>query len=269
MPELPEVETVVRTLERQIGNTAITDVNVLFEKILENTGKEEFAKRLQNKRFTSFDRRGKYLVFTLEDEVLIVHLRMEGKFYIEPIGSPLEKHTHIVFTLNDGRELRYNDVRKFGRMNLYKKDEEKTCLKGLGKEPFDETLSASYLKEKYARTSLAIKSALLDQSVITGIGNIYANEICFESGILPTRKANSLSDEEYETVITKCHSILKKAIAAGGTTIRSYTSSLGVSGLFQLSLSVYGEKQCPVCGNEIKKIMLNGRGTYYCSNCQK
>ncbi len=269
MPELPEVETVVRTLEVQLKDAVIEHVDVLFEKIVENVSPEEFATRLQGQKFTTFERRGKYLLLGLSDEMLIVHLRMEGKFYIETENDPLEKHTHIVFHLSDQRELRYHDVRKFGRMNLYRLNEEYTCLNKLGLEPFDPALTPEYLKKHYRKISTPIKAELLDQSVIAGIGNIYANEICFLSGISPLRKSSSLTKKELSRIISSARSVLSTAIEAGGTTIRSYTSSLGVTGLFQLSLNVYQQKECPLCHGPITKVMNHERGTYYCSRCQK
>ena len=205
----------------------------------------------------------------MEDAVLITHLRMEGKFYLQPKGAPYDKHTHVIFTLNDNRDLQYHDVRKFGRFYLYQIGEELTCLNELGLEPWDENLNAEYLREKLSHNSAPIKSALLDQSIIAGIGNIYANEICFACHLYPAKAARELRESDYENIIRETRRILAEAIQAGGSTIRDYTSSLGVTGRFQQSLKVHMQKMCPQCGNEIKKIKVNGRGTYYCSNCQK
>ena len=269
MPELPEVETVVRTLEYQIQNAKIQSVEVCYPRIIDNVSSDDFSQLLVNQSFREFSRRGKYLLFTLDDYVLVCHLRMEGKFYVEPTRDLVNKHTHIIFTLDDGRYILYHDVRKFGRMYLYKKGEPLECLHKLGLEPWDVHLTVEYLKSKMRNEP--IKSFLLDQSVICGIGNIYANEICFALGVLPSTNMNSLQDEVLQKLIIETQRILEEAIACGGTTIRSYTSSLGVDGRFQISLMVHGrDKQaCKVCHGEIKKVMLKGRGTYFCSGCQK
>ena len=269
MPELPEVETVVRTLEYQIQNAIIKSVEIRYPRIIDNVDSDAFTNSLSNQTFKEFSRRGKYLLFTLDDYVLVCHLRMEGKFYVEKNLDLVDKHTHVIFTLDDGRYILYHDVRKFGRMYLYKKNESLDCLDKLGLEPWDVNLTVDYLKSKIKNEP--IKSFLLDQSVICGIGNIYANEICFALKVLPSTLISDLNDNQLQQLIYETQRILSEAIACGGTTIRSYTSSLGVDGRFQISLMVHGrEKQaCKVCQNEIKKVMLKGRGTYFCSGCQK
>ena len=269
MPELPEVETVVRTLEQMIKDRKITDIDVIYPGIIAEGTPEKFKERLIGRTFEKFLRRAKFLLFDMGDTMLIVHLRMEGKFYVTDSAEPYNRHTHLIFSLDDGRCLQYNDVRKFGRMWVYAKDEEYTCLKGLGLEPWDEKLTADYLRDKYSHSSKALKTVLLDQSIIAGIGNIYANEICFLSKISPFREVNSLTEEECGSIIASTRQVLSQAIEAGGSTIRSYTSSLGVNGLFQLELNVYMQKECPLCHNRIEKCMLNQRGTYYCRECQK
>ena len=165
------------------------------------------------------------------------------------------------------------DVRKFGKFHLIKKgdiDKIGPFLK-MGLEPWDSKLTVTYLNDKFSKKKIPIKSALLDQSIIVGIGNIYADEILFLSGISPIKKACDLVDEEIYSIITNTKEVLGKAIQKGGTTIRSYTSVDGVHGLFQQELFVHGKKdgQCLKCGNIIEKIKVNGRGTYYCSHCQK
>ncbi len=270
MPELPEVETVLRTLEARIRGKRIMGIIVLFDKLLANCDAGTFEKRLTGKSFDMFERRGKYLIFHLEDECLIVHLRMEGKFYIQKKEEELIRHTHAVFALDDGYELRYNDVRKFGRFYLYRDAEEKSCLNKLGPDPWDKELTVSYLMDAFSRhPKTPIKAALLDQEILAGIGNIYANEICFAAKILPVRPVSELNKEEVERILKETQRILKEAIAAGGTTIRSYTSSLGVTGLFQQDLYVHTKEKCRVCGSDIERIRISGRSTYYCPGCQK
>ena len=269
MPELPEVETVVRTLQRLIQGSKITDIQILYPKIIAEGTIEQFKEHLIGRTFEKFSRRGKFLLFDMGDTMLITHLRMEGKFYVTDSAEPYNRHTHLIFSLDSNRYLQYNDVRKFGRMWAYEKGEEYTCLKDLGLEPWDDQLNAAYLKEQYSHSYRALKSALLDQSVIAGIGNIYANEICFLSRISPLRKVNTLSEDECASVIASARQVLSEAVEAGGSTIRSYTSSLGVNGLFQQKLNVYMQQECPVCHRPIEKCMLNQRGTYYCRECQK
>ena len=271
MPELPEVETVVRTLEKQIKAKKIEKIDVRYAKIVDNCGTNEFIAKLQNQHFNEFSRRGKYLLFYLDDYVLIVHLRMEGKFFIyEKTNQFIDKHTHIIFTLSDC-QLHYNDVRKFGRFYLYNKNEQLNCLNKLGLEPFDEKLNGAYLKKYCSNITTEIKSQLLDQQMITGIGNIYADEICFRSSINPFRKSCFISENDFEKIIASTKVILSEAISQGGTTIRSYTSSLNVTGRFQQKLMVHQRENqhCYKCNNIIKRVKLHGRSTYWCDNCQK
>jgi len=270
MPELPEVETVVRTLEHKIQGRRIEEVDVLWKNIIFNVTEQEFQNSLKGQRFNTFDRRGKFLIFGMDDYNLVAHLRMEGKFYVYPESSKPDKHTHIVFKLDKG-ELHYNDVRKFGRFYLYRKDQAMEAISKLGYEPFDEDLTDIKLKMYCRNVSTPIKTQLLDQAMIAGIGNIYANEICHAVKIDPCKPACLVSLNKWKEIIDSSRNILRAAIKQGGTTIRSYTSSLGVTGMFQINLKVHGKKgeECPECGTVIEKISLNGRGTYFCPNCQK
>ena len=271
MPELPEVETVVRTLEQQIKSCTITEVVVIYSPIIANVSTKEFCQRLLGQTFENFKRRGKYLIFELTDEILICHLRMEGKFFVEDNTNLKDKHTHILLKLSNGKILMYHDVRKFGRMYLYKKNEELVALSSLGLEPWDVKLTVDYLKEKTKKLKQPLKQVLLDQSIIAGIGNIYANEICFALKRLPETNFSELNDKELADIIKFTREILKVAIAQGGTTIRSYTSSLGVSGRFQQELMVHSRanEPCKICKEKIVKTKLKGRGTYHCPRCQK
>lgn len=272
MPELPEVETVRRTLKRQILNKEIKDAKVYWNNIIGHPNVDEFISKIKKQVITDIKRRGKWLIFELTDSYLICHLRMEGKFFIKKQNEPIEKHEHLVIIF-DNFELRFNDVRKFGRLYLYKKEDLKKVksLQILGLEPFDKKLTASYLKEKYKNKTIPIKTALLDQTIIAGIGNIYADEILFLSGINPLKKVKKLTKRELESIIYETKKVLERAIELGGTTIRTYTSSLGVTGKYQKELYVHQRKKerCKVCDNPIEKIKVGGRGTYYCSICQK
>lgn len=268
MPELPEVQTVLDTLSLQIKDTRIDDIKVLYKPIVD-TPVNTFKKTLIGQSFRDFKRRGKYLLFEMDDVTLVSHLRMEGKYFIKEYNEPIDKHTHVIFRLNNGKDLRYNDVRKFGRMELIEKKENYDDFKKLGPEPFSNNFNVTYVKNYFAKSNKPIKEVLLDQSFVAGIGNIYADEICFAIKVKPTRPCNKLSDKEIEDLIKETRKILKKAIEAGGTTIRSYTSSLGVTGRFQLKLNVHTKDKCSVCGKDIIKIRVGGRGTYYCPLCQK
>lgn len=275
MPELPEVETVRRTLETQILHKKITDVVIYYDKILENVDEATFKNSLINQTFRQIDRYGKYLLFILDDYTIISHLRMEGKFFLKGLNDELSKHEHLVFTLDNQISFRYHDTRKFGKMVLLNTTDKQTimqypALAKLGKEANDPTFTKEELYEKIHKKTMPIKGVLLDQEVICGLGNIYVDEVCFMSHLNPKTPANHLTIEDADHILQSSRMVLAKAIKAGGTTIRSYTSSLGVTGLFQLELLVHTKAQepCPICGTIIQKEVVCGRGTYYCKKCQ-
>ena len=272
MPELPEVETVKETLKKQVLNRTITNVNIYYENIIEYPTSSEFKKQIINQKINDIKRRGKWLIFELDDYCLLSHLRMEGRYFLRNKDDEVLKHEHISFLLDNDLCLRYLDTRKFGRMHLIKKDELLTRkpLCELGLEPWDENLDYTYLKEKYKTKKLPIKTVILDQSIIVGFGNIYADEILFLSKISPFKKCNGLNDEELKQIIINTKIVLEKAIKAGGTTIRTYESSEGVHGRFQQELLVHGKENsnCPVCNETIIKTRIGGRRTYYCPKCQ-
>lgn len=266
MPELPEVETVKETLKQFILDEVIEDIDIYYDKIIQGNV-NEFIENIKNQRIIDIDRFGKYLIFKLENTAFISHLRMEGKFNIVKKKEPVSKHTHVVFHLKN-QDLHYNDTRKFGRMQLvslqnYRNEEP---INRLGEEPF--YIDENKLYELLHKSSLPIKSALLDQSIMAGIGNIYANEICFKMGLDPRTKANRLSKNRVKQLKNVSIEVLNRAIECGGTTIHSFDSN-GIHGRFQIDLNVHMKKECKVCKSEIKKIMLNQRGTYYCPKCQK
>ena len=273
MPELPEVETVKEALKRKILNRKIVDVNVLYNNIIEYPKVTSFKEEILNETINDIKRRGKWLVFVLDNYYLLSHLRMEGKYNIRGKDEEITKHEHVIFYLDDNTSLRYNDTRKFGRMYLIKKEDFLTCkpIKDLGLEPFSNELTKEYLKEKYKKLNKPIKTVILDQSIIVGIGNIYADEILFLSRINPLCKSCDLSDTDLTNIINNTRDELERAIKLGGTTIKSYESAKGVHGLFQNELLVHGKnnKCCSVCDEKIVKTVVGGRGTYYCPNCQK
>ena len=198
---------------------------------------------------------------------------MEGKYYIKNNKDPIEKHEHIIFTFEDNTDLRYHDTRKFGRMNLVLKDKLDT-VKGVQKqgiEPIDPNLNSDYLYNNFHKRKLPIKTLLLDQTIISGLGNIYANEVLFASKINPLKLGSELSKKDCQNIVDSSKIIIEEAIKCGGTTIKSYTSSLGVTGRFQQNLCVHKRENepCKVCNSIIKKIMIGGRSTYFCPQCQK
>lgn len=268
MPELPEVETVKETLKKEVLNRTIKDVIVYYDGIIAYPSKEEFVKNIRNQKINDIKRKGKFLMFELDDYYLLSHLRMEGRYYIRD-GEKL-KHEHVRFILND-KNLCYIDTRKFGRMHLIPKDIVYSVkpLSDLGLEPWDENLTVEYLKEKYKNKKLPIKTVLLDQSIITGIGNIYDDEILFLSKINPYKKACDLTKKNLEDIIINTRDVLEHAIKLGGTTIRTYESSEGIHGLFQHELLIHGRSECSKCNNPVTKEFIGGRGTYYCKKCQK
>lgn len=270
MPELPEVETVKETLKKQILNKIILDVKINYPNVIEKPTPLEFKRQIKNQKIMDIKRRGKWLLFELTDYYLLSHLRMEGKYYIKNPQDEVTKHQHIIFRLNDGCELRYNDTRKFGRMYLLDKEKayQEKPLNELGLEPWDEKLTNQYLKAKFKSKSLPIKSVLLDQSIIVGIGNIYADEILYLSKINPYTKSKTLKVKELDAIIKNTKITLEKAIQLGGTTIKSYTSSEGVHGRFQNELLIHTKDECPNCHSKVTKVKINGRGTYYCEKCQ-
>ncbi|HCM90290.1 MULTISPECIES: DNA-formamidopyrimidine glycosylase [Vagococcus] len=272
MPELPEVETVRKGLENLVKGKTIENVAVYWPRIIETPFVDEFKINLIGETIENVERRGKYLIFKLTHFDMISHLRMEGKFEYHSSEDALLKHSHVVFHFNDNTELRYLDVRKFGRFVLFPKDtaNEYKGLKKLGPEPvaseFDLTMFMKELKKK----KKSIKPLLLDQILVTGLGNIYVDEALFRAQIHPEQEANTLNQAEVKRLHREIIAVLGEAVEAGGTTIRSYKNALGDAGSFQVSLLVYGQngESCPRCGSEILKKKVAQRGTHYCPICQ-
>ena len=273
MPEKPEVVTVAKKLENSLIHQKILQCNVYWDNIIAYPTTDQFKKQIVGQIIQNITTRGKFIVIELDDYSLLIHLRMEGKFLFRKEGSDVTKHEHVEFILNEGVSFRYHDVRKFGKMYLIPKEatyKVKPLLE-LGLEYYDPNLTSHYLLERFKKKNLPIKSVLLDQSIIAGIGNIYDDEILYLSSINPLKKASSLTKKDCEKIILNTREVLDYAITLGGTTIKSFTSSEGVHGLFQNELLVHGRKgeKCHHCGSIIEKIQINGRGTYYCPKCQK
>lgn len=272
MPEIAEVRVVRDTLKKKILKKKIKNIRVLYPNIIVGNV-DVFVKTLKGCSFEDIQSRGKWLIFNLGEYSILSHLRMEGKYFYVPKETELRKHSHIIFELDDGMELRYDDVRKFGRMELVKTSEieKNPSIDKLGLEPDDERLSAKYLLEKFKGKNFIAKQGLLDQTIINGLGNIYANEVLFAARISPTRPVSEISSKEAGDIVKYSREITDKAYEMGGSTIRSYTSSLGVTGHYQDLLMVHGREgePCKVCGEPIKRKKIEGRSAFYCDKCQK
>lgn len=273
MPEKPEVITVVNSLKPLLLGRIIKQCNVYWDNIIAYPVTDQFRKEVIDQKINDITTRGKFIVMVLDEYKLLIHLRMEGKFFFRKKTDPLNKHEHVEFILDNDTSFRFHDVRKFGKMYLLDKNGADSVkpLCDIGYEYYDDNLTKEYLYEKIHKKKLPIKTVLLDQSIIAGIGNIYDDEILFMSRIHPLRKACDIEIDECNDIIKNTKIILEKAIKLGGTTIKSFTSSEGVHGLFQNELLVHSKlgESCPVCGNIIEKIKVGGRGTYYCPKCQK
>lgn len=273
MPELPEVETVKRTLNEQLPGRTIRDVVITLPRIIQLPDDvEEFRTRLTGQTFEKVERRGKFLRFLLEEDVLISHLRMEGKYGMFQPEDPVGKHTHVRFVFTDGTELRYTDVRQFGTMHVFRRGTEfdHLPLKQLGPEPLEDDFTPEVLKSRLSSVR-AVKTQLLDQTKIVGLGNIYVDEALFLAGIHPEKTAHLITSEEVQRLYEAIRTTLRRAVEAGGSSVRSYVNSEGKSGSFQEQLYVYGRKgeACRKCSGEIIRLTVGGRGTHICPACQQ
>lgn len=274
MPELPEVETVKRTLQQLIIEKTIKDITVHWGKIIKKPDDVlQFCHYLMGQTIENVERRAKFLKIILQDYVIVSHLRMEGRYGLHQEGEPIDKHTHVIFSFTDGTELRYRDVRKFGTMHLFRKGEEdeELPLAQLGIEPFDENFNAAKLGELISGSNRKIKVTLLDQTKLVGLGNIYVDEALFRSKIYPERIGKNLTKKEITKLYQEIVATLQEAIDLGGSSVKSYVNGQGEMGMFQQQLYVYGRKgePCKRCNTPIEKTVVGGRGTHYCPNCQK
>lgn len=272
MPELPEVETVRRGLLKIAAGRKINAIDVFYGKTITNDV-EKFRQALIGQTITTVDRRGKYLLFRFTNDLTMVsHLRMEGKYFNQPIGGPIDKHTHVVFEFTDGSELCYHDTRKFGRMTLVKTGDEMSVggLKTIGPEPTASDFTLPYFKSILAKSRGKIKPFLLNQHHVAGLGNIYADEVLWMSKINPEQPANSLTDQQVVALHDNIIKELAKAIEYKGTTVHSFTNAFGDAGAFQNQLNAYGHAgdHCPRCGTKMVKIKVAQRGTTFCPHCQ-
>ena len=272
MPELPEVETVINTIRPHIINKEIEKIEVYYDRLIQSN-LDEFKTKLIDQKFINVTRYGKFIFLHLtNDFVIITHLRMEGKFRFENSHNLRKKHTSAGFFFKDGTSLAFDDTRKFGLM--YLSDEanfkETKMIKKLGIEANKISENDYEFLIKKFKKNKCIKELLLDQSILAGIGNIYADEILFSTKINPFRKGNDISDEKYHEIFKASNQILNKAITLGGSTIHSFHPSEGVDGKFQETLLCYGKSgtPCPNCNTTLYKDFIGGRGTTFCPNCQ-
>ena len=272
MPELPEVETVRRGLEKLILGKKISNIEIRYPKMIK-TDLNQFQKELPGQVIQSMGRRGKHLLFNLRDKVLISHLRMEGKYFYYPDEIPERKHAHILVHFEDGTTLVYEDVRKFGTMELLAPEllDSYFISKKLGPEPTDQDFDLGRFKLALKKSKKSIKSHLLDQTLVAGLGNIYVDEVLWRAKVHPSRHSNSLTAQEARKVHDETIKVLGQAVEKGGSTIRSYTNAFGEDGTMQEFHQVYDKagQACSRCGSTIEKIQLGGRGTYFCPKCQR
>ena len=274
MPELPEVETVKRVIEPQIQGLSVIKVEAPGAGVIAHPDAEDFTRLLTGQVFSQIKRRGKFLelCFTSGDR-LVIHLRMTGCLLLTPAEMPAEKHTHVVLHLSDGRELRFSDTRRFGRLWFLRKGENDiyTGMEKLGLEPADPALSAGYLFSRLGKRRKAIKSCLLDQSIIAGIGNIYSDEILFSARIHPARAAGSLSTEEWERLAALIPERMSYFTEKNAIAAEDYLRTRGQDYRNTPFLQVYGHEgePCPVCGSALCRTIIGGRSSIYCPHCQK
>ena len=274
MPELPEIEAIKRVIEPQIQGLAIGQVTVNRPEVIAHPAADEFCTGIAGQCFTEIDRRGKFLILCLSSgDKVVLHLRMTGCLLVTSADYPEEKHTHLVFHLSGGRELRFSDTRRFGRFWLLRQGEADTYtgMEKLGAEPFDPGFSGEYLSTRLGKRKKTIKECLLDQSVIAGIGNIYSDEILFASRIHPERPANTLTTDEWNRLALVIPERLVFFIEKNKTTPEEYLVAKGQDYRNTPFLQVYGHggEPCPVCGETLCRTVIGGKSSVYCPACQK
>lgn len=276
MPELPEVETVRRDLDPLLAGDSIVSVDVILAKTIAYPEIQEFCRLLTGKVFTHWQRRGKYLLgsFTTGEQ-LIVHLRMTGQLlWLDP-SLPLSSHTRIRFGLKSGQELRFDDQRTFGQLWAIPTGMDPAvivkALQTLGPEPFSQEFSVEYLIHRLGRIRRPIKSTLLDQTLVAGLGNIYADETLFLSQIHPEVSSNHLTSNQIRILHTRIQDVLTSGLQNRGSSIRSYRDARGINGNYQGLAWVYGRKgqACRLCQTPIQVLRLSGRSSHFCPTCQR
>jgi formamidopyrimidine-DNA glycosylase len=271
VPELPEVETVVRDLRPKIVGRRIASVRA-SRKALRKPWSAAWAKKIEGRKIEVARRRGKWIVFDLTgNSALVFHLGMTGRLTVHPTNEARAPHTHLTFNVERGEELRFNDVRRFGSATFFSDAsslEKSFQHSRLGPEPFE--LEAIYWRERLAAARRSIKAVLLDQSVVAGVGNIYADESLFEARLYPGRLASELANTEADRLRKAVSKVLRRAIDQRGSSIRNYVGGSGLKGSYQEEFRVYARagQPCPRCGATIERIRLAGRSTHFCPKCQ-
>ncbi|MEE9393876.1 MAG: bifunctional DNA-formamidopyrimidine glycosylase/DNA-(apurinic or apyrimidinic site) lyase [Planctomycetota bacterium] len=273
MPELPEVETIRRGLEPEVIGRSFVDIRVRNSKLRLKADGTALRRALVDSKIIAVGRRSKYLMLDVDrGYTLIVHLGMSGQFQLEPGDRELRKHDHVQFLLDDGRELRFHDPRRFGLVVVRSRRtlDRDPLFCQLGPEPLAESCDHLYYFERSRGKQRNVKSFLMDSSVVVGVGNIYANEALFLASIHPTRAAGRISVERWQKLDFELRGVLSRAIKAGGTTLSDYRNATGESGRHQNALLVYGRSQqpCPRCKTSIRRIVQQQRASYYCPSCQ-
>ncbi|MFN8186774.1 MAG: DNA-formamidopyrimidine glycosylase [Gaiellales bacterium] len=274
MPELPEVETVRRRLEPVLCGRRLERVRILDDRLTHPEAAAAVAKRLEGEQVIGVSRRGKYLIFGLSSGAhLLVHLRMTGSFRCGENGlAAADPHRRAVVRLDDGSDVAFRDVRRFGTWTLLGPEELEPYLDArLGPEPLEASFTARSLRTALSVRRCPVKSALLDQRVAAGVGNIYADEALWHARIAPRRRSGTLTAEETRRLARSIRSVLRRGIARQGATVRDYRDPAGEAGSMQNELSVYGQagEPCPRCATSIERIVLSGRGTWFCPACQR
>jgi formamidopyrimidine-DNA glycosylase len=270
MPELPEVETVVRALRQPLIGSTITEVRNYWPRQIVTPDLPEFQRRIHGQQVEAVERRGKYLLFPLNGgETLIIHLKMSGHLSVAEPGTPPGKYVHTLFALADGRELRFRDMRKFGKVYLVADPE--AVVGKLGPEPLESSFTAEVLAERLAGRQRAIKPLLLDQTLVAGIGNIYADEALFAARIRPERTAVSLTPADFANLHAAIQKVLRLGIAREGASIDLYVKPDGSKGDMQNAVAVFRRtgQPCDECQTPISRIVLGGRSTHFCPHCQQ
>ena len=274
VPELPEVETIRRGLIPRLVGCTIERVVVSNRRLRLPVPRAKLKNWVQKSKVESVDRRAKYLLAKMNSgAILVLHLGMTGRLAFFTNGAPRRPHDHLRFLLDSGLELRFNDARRFGSVQVFAPGdrEQSQIFAGLGAEPLGPDFSTPYLMKMAGSRTKPIKNFLMDARVVVGIGNIYANEILFVAGIKPTRAVSTLGKAAWDRVVEASKQVLEQAIACGGTTISDYVNSSGEAGYFQCELKVYarGGEKCHSCGSKISRVVLSGRASFFCPACQK
>lgn len=271
MPELPEVETTLRGIEKHIIGKTVSKVVIRTDKLRWPIPKT-LKRYLKDQTIDSVERRAKYIFINTNKGSVIVHLGMTGSLRVIDTKTPLQKHEHIDIQFTNGKVLRYKDARKFGAF-LWTKDKphEHELITRLGPEPLSDEFNVDYLFATCRKRKAAIKTHIMNQNIVVGIGNIYASEALFKAGIHPTKAAHRVSKEKLKLLVNMSKQTLRSAIKQGGTTLQDYINADGAPGYFAIKLKVYGREgePCPVCAKPIKSKAIGQRNSFYCTTCQK